>query len=106
MRRAASHSKLMGKQMIVTGVCAVMSAYLAFHALHGEQGLYAFFTELHRRDRLQGELDTIKAERETLEHRVVRLRDDSLDPDLLDEEARRNLGVAGSDEVILLRKNQ
>lgn len=92
--------------MAVTGVCAIMSAYLVFHALHGEQGLYAFFTELHRRDRLQEELNTITAERETLEHRVVRLRDDSIDPDLLDEEARRNLGVAGSDEIILLRKPQ
>ncbi|MFO1243326.1 MAG: septum formation initiator family protein [Rickettsiales bacterium] len=106
MRKAAVHPKLMAKNWAISGFCAIFSLYLAFHALHGEQGLYAFFTELHRRDRLQEELYTTKNERMALESKVSRLRDDSLDPDLLDEEARKNLGMAGSDEIILLRKNQ
>jgi len=78
--------------------------YIGFHALHGEQGLYALVVELHKRERLQEELTTAKAERETLEKKVAMMRSDSLDPDLLDEQARRLLGVARPDEMVVITK--
>ena len=91
------------KQIFTYSAYGLAVAYLAFHALHGEQGIYALVKELHRKDMLGEELARITTERETLQHRAELLRDQSIDPDLLDEEARRTLGMAGADEVILLK---
>lgn len=91
------------KQIFTYSAYGLAVAYLAFHALHGEQGIYALVKELHRKEMLGGQLSRATAERQTLQHRAKLLRDQSIDPDLLDEEARRALGMAGADEVILLR---
>lgn len=81
---------------------AVLLLFFAFHALNGNYGLYAFVREQYRVTTLKQKLDAVRLERETLEHRVQLLRDGSLDSDLLDEQARRTLGVTGKDEVIIL----
>jgi cell division protein FtsB len=44
----------------------------------------------------------VRAERQALEDKVRRLRPDSLDPDLIDELARRHLSLAGPLDVIIL----
>ncbi|GEM_PF-1119181 len=75
--------------------------YLFFHAMHGKQGIYALMREQHRRVRLQEELTQVTKERQQLENKVSRLRDDSLDKDLLDEQSRRMLGDAHPDEVLV-----
>ncbi len=80
-------------------------AYFGYHAVEGDRGVLA-------RIRLDQDLAearevraTLGAERARLAHRVALLRPDSLDPDLLEERARRvlNLGYPG-DFVILLPK--
>lgn len=76
--------------------------YLGFHALFGERGLLALFTQSRRLTELTSELATVKAERATLEHKDKLLSDDSLDLDLLDEQARRELGMAGKGEKVYI----
>ena len=80
-------------------------AYFGYHAVEGDRGVLA-------RVRLDQDLAaarevraTLGAERALLDHRVALLRPDGLDPDLLEERARRvlNLGYPG-DFVILLPK--
>ncbi len=78
--------------------------YLGYHALSGEQGLYALVVELHHRDILRADLVTVTVERETLERKVTMLRSRSLDPDLLDEQARRLLGVAQPEELVVIAR--
>jgi cell division protein FtsB len=51
----------------------------------------------------QGEFDRVHAERAALEHRVRLLRPESVDPDLLDEQARARLGLSQPDEVVILK---
>ena len=80
--------------------------YLGFNAVHGERGLVALMREQRELATLQAELASTRAERERLEHRVVRLRSDSLDLDLLDEQMRRMLGVMKPDEVVVLNPTQ
>lgn len=75
--------------------------YVGFQAINGDQGGYALWVESHRRSLLEAELARVKSEREALAHRVDLLRDGSLDPDLLDEQSRRFLGVTGPDEIVL-----
>ena len=77
-------------------------AYFAYHALQGGNGLWALRDLDAEAARLSHEAAILHAERERLESRVALLRPDNLDPDLLDEEARRTLGFVRPDEVVIL----
>jgi cell division protein FtsB len=79
---------------------AAAFAYLAFHALHGEQGLYALVAQRYEQEKLRAELADVRERRLALERRVRLMRDASVDPDLLDEQARRYLGLAASDDLV------
>lgn len=83
-------------------LCAAVIFYLCFHTVHGEQGLYALLVENHRQEKLQAEWEGLRQKRLFLEHKVALMRDNSLDPDLLDEESRRFLGVIGKNEILLI----
>lgn len=63
--------------------------------------MLALLKEARRLELLQAELAEVEAQREALEKKVRRLSSQSLDLDLLDEQARRILGVAGKDEVVV-----
>jgi cell division protein FtsB len=79
-----------------------LAIYFGYHALSGSRGLLAWQElgrELHA---TQQELDSLRAERLDLERKVSRLRPGSLDPDLIDELARRNLSLVGPLDVIIL----
>ncbi len=91
------------KQKVVTSLFfAAAIFYLCFHTVHGEQGLYALVVESYKREKLQDKLYKLKEKRIFMEHKVALLRDGSIDPDLLDEESRRVLGVVGEKEVVVL----
>lgn len=74
--------------------------YLAFHAISGERGVVAMFKETRKLELIKAELEKTVAEREALDTKVRALSSDSLDLDLLDEQARRVLGLAGKNEVV------
>lgn len=74
--------------------------YLGFHAVSGERGVIALLQETRRLAELKAELALVKAEHEALERKVHLLSDNSLDLDLLDEQARRILGMAGQREIV------
>lgn len=76
--------------------------YFAYHAVQGERGLLAYLhvqQELQQAKAVQGELQDQRAE---LEHRVDLLRPDHLDPDMLEERARKVLNYTRDDEVVVL----
>src|SRR5690606_24138304 len=80
--------------------------YFAFHGYHGNYGLLAqrhFEQEIAD---LTIERDTLRAARSQREHRVGLLRADRLDPDLLDELARRDLGVVKPNDLVLLNPSR
>lgn len=76
--------------------------YLAFHALNGERGLYAYLKQSRNLEVSQQELAKLTQEREQLQNRVRLLSSDSLDLDLLDEQARRVLGSARESEIVII----
>lgn len=86
----------------VWGSLALLSVmfYLVFHAVSGERGVLALFTETRKLDEIKAELSRVKAQHETLEHKVRLMSDRSLDLDLLDEQVRRVLGMANKNEVV------
>lgn len=89
------------KRFVSLTFFAVFSMYIVFHTINGERGLYALFVQSHRKETLHTELASLRAERALMEKRVHAMRDDSLDPDMLDEQARRLLGMSHPDEIML-----
>lgn len=84
--------------------CVLIMFYLGFHAVSGERGLFALFKETRRLEQLNAELVEIRTKREGLEKKIKLMSNSSLDLDMLDEQARTVLGLAGKDEVVIFTK--
>ena len=81
---------------------AIAAFYLVWHSLNGERGIYAYFKQSRNLEATQIELASLQERRTILETRVKLMHDDSIDPDLLDEQARRVLGLAKASEIVLI----
>jgi cell division protein FtsB len=77
-------------------------AYFGYHAVSGSRGLLAWREVSAEFADSQEQLDQLRAERAALERKVGRLRHDSLDPDLIDELARKELSFVEPTDVIIL----
>ncbi len=82
------------KKTIFNVFLFLLLAYFVFHSIYGNRGIIAYFSLNSQLEKAYSELDTLKAERVEVEHRVKLLRPESLDKDMLDQEARRILGMA------------
>ncbi len=78
-----------------------MVSYFIFHALFGDKGLIKYFhlkKELQRKEITQEGLANKARNKQNM---VNGMSVESLDLDLLDEEARKNLGYAGKQEIVV-----
>ena len=82
------------------GVSAVV--YFAYHGVNGDRGLLAWRTLERQAASARAELGRTRGEREALERRVQLLYAESLDPDMLDESARRLLNYGRPEEIVIL----
>ena len=82
-------------------VVVALMGYLSFAALQGEHGLLSLFRVEAQETRLRGELAGLQAERATISNKTRRLSTEHLDLDLLDEQARKVLGLGRPDEIII-----
>ncbi len=82
-------------------LCTFVLFYLGYHTVSGDRSLFALYKERRQLDALNQQLADTVARREALEKRVALLSSNSLDLDLLDEQARSVLGMAGKDEVVI-----
>jgi cell division protein FtsB len=78
-----------------------MIAYLALAAFQGEHGLFNLFRIEAQEARLRSELTALQAERAAILNETRRLSVETLDLDLLDEQARKVLGLGRPDEIII-----
>lgn len=77
---------------------------LIYFGIHSSQGLMDMKDLEVETISLNAMASTVRAERLALETKIKQLRPDNLEPDLLDERARRILGFSERDEVVLLNK--
>jgi cell division protein FtsB len=100
-RLTAQVHRLGGPHWLV--LCAYgLAIYFGYHAVVGSRGLLAWRQLNLDIAATQQDLAAVRAERKALEEKVRRLRPASLDPDLIDELARRQLSLAGPLDVIIL----
>lgn len=100
------HRKQSRLRLLIIPVFAVaVLGYFAFHAFHGSYGLLA--TEGYERELAdaQAVAASLQAQVDWLERRTMLLRDGSLEHDILDEQARRTLGLTRANEIVLLHSN-
>jgi len=77
--------------------------YFGYHLLQGERGFLAWLRLGQEIKLAQARLAALDGERATLEGRVSLMRSEHLDRDMLDEQARATLNLAGPNEVVILR---
>ena len=92
------------RQTWVSLLCMMLSAYFAYHAIHGRHGLEARAMLVARSAGLELELEGLETVRARLERNVSLLSDQSLDRDALEEAARSVLGFAGADDIVVIER--
>jgi len=98
----AKTDKTLGAFGYVTSVVVVaLVAYLSYSAVQGPYGLLNLFKIEAREAQLQKQLDQLTTQRLAAKNRAYRLSDAYLDLDLLDEQARKVLGLIRGDEIII-----
>ena len=90
------------RRILGPAAAALVFGYFLIHAFVGDYGILAW-RQLHQRV-AGAEAALLRAEaiRVRLEGRVRLLRSESLDPDMLDERARIEAGLAHPDDVVIL----
>jgi cell division protein FtsB len=88
-------------QLSLWALIAALTGYFAYHGIHGERGLRAHRSFEAEIAALSAELAGFETARKAFEERVARLQPSSVDRDLLDEEARGNLGWLHPNDRIL-----
>ena len=78
-----------------------LSTYFTFAAVQGDFGLFRRAEINAEADVLRKQLAEVQAEVQRMENLTERLSDDYLDLDLLDEQARRVLGMIRADEIVI-----
>ncbi len=80
--------------------------YFAYHTVEGDRGVLAYL-RLHNEIQIaEMRLSRVSSERQEMEHRVLLLRPDHLDPDMLEERARIMLNMGRDGEVVVFDKRR
>lgn len=79
--------------------------YFAYHLVMGERSYIRLLVLEQEISSLEGSVDKLNAERTEIEQRVVRLRPDTMDKDMLEQRVREVLGYVHPDEHVILSVN-
>ena len=85
-------------------IAALVIGYFGVNAYSGNHGLRAKQDLDQQIEQLGAELSSLRAERANWDRRVVLLKPDSIDPDMLDERARALLNYADPRDLTLRLK--
>lgn len=94
--------KKRARHVIAPALGALAIGYFAYHALHGDRGLFALWRLEQKVAEAEQRHAALDARRQRLERRVKLLHPDSLDPDMLEERARAMLNFGRPGEYVFL----
>jgi len=90
------------KSLFVHLLWISVAGYFVYHMGSGARGVISWGMLSREVSRLEKELEELKAENYFLENKVKGMRSESLDLDLLEEQAQKILGFSYPDDVIVL----
>jgi cell division protein FtsB len=88
--------------LVLYCVSGAVGGYFVWHAVNGERGLKASEDYEHKIASLKDELATYKDERRRWALKVNLLRGQTIDQDLLQEEAESQLGRFGKNDLVVI----
>ncbi len=88
--------------VILPLVAALLVSYFAFYTFFGERSLLRLMQLDKQVDSASAQLNSIKAEHDALAAKVNHLRPSSIDPDLLDQQARHVLNYTAPGEIVIM----
>ena len=87
----------------MSAVCFILCFYFIIASFKGEFGVSSKYQLLAKEKDLTKELKLVNEKNKTFKNKIKRLSDSSLDLELLDQQARKILGLIGEDELILFQ---
>ena len=97
MRQIKTHAG----QISAPVFAVALAGYFAYHAVQGDRGLLAWMTLKRDLVASRAQAAALAEERAWLEKRVALLNDDSLDRDMLEEQAMAMLNYGGPEDYIV-----
>ncbi|MDA9703057.1 septum formation initiator family protein [Paracoccaceae bacterium] len=88
-------------EITVSAVCLILCFYFIIASFKGEFGVSSKYQLLAKEKALTKELKFINEENKAIKNKIRRLSDTALDLELLDQQARKILGLIGEDELIV-----
>jgi cell division protein FtsB len=98
--------RLRARHMVLPLLGCLAIVYFGYHAVEGDRGLLAWVSKSNDAEKARVRVAALRVERAELEHRVARLRPESLDLDLLDERARAVLNLSSPDEIVIIEREK
>ena len=89
---------------VVSFFCLLLYAYFSWHYYYGSRNLAVFAQTENKAVKVRAEVQNEIEIRRRLESKVALLRPEHIDPDLLDEVARRILDYGSANELIIVIK--
>jgi len=87
--------------LLFFAIAFALSLYFMFAAVQGDFGLFRRAEILAESNDLREQLANARAQVAQMENLTLRLSDDYLDLDLLDQQARDVLGMVRADEIVI-----
>ena len=90
-------------EITLSAVCFILCFYFIIASFKGEFGVSSKYQLLAKEKALTKELRAVNKKTKVVKNKIKRLSDTSLDLELLDQQARKILGLIGEDERIVLK---
>ena len=94
------HQLKLGKILKIAAILLIFS-YVLYHIVYGDRGVISLLQYTGKYQKTLSELEAAKLERQKLQHKVGLLKTDSIDVDLLEEQAKRSLSVSRENEIMI-----
>lgn len=98
---SAKPKKLSVSAVVFFALMFLLASYFTFAAVQGNFGLFRRVQIQAQEHELSVQLAQLQAQVSVMSNKTRRLSDDYLDLDLLDEQARKVLGLARGDEILV-----
>jgi len=100
MLERASHRLKLGAIVKIAAVILIFG-YVIFHIIYGDRGVISLLQNSKKYQTTLSEVELVKMERQKLQSKVGLLKTDSIDLDMLEEQAKKNLSLTKENEIIL-----
>jgi len=90
------------RKMMLLWLLVLLLVYIIYNIFSGNRGIASIKALRTKHDLLENELTALKEQKSSQQKQIKQMQNKSLDADLLDEQSRRNLGVAKDGESVYI----